>query len=1244
MWLALRRLALGFSLIIASSAILLFSDLNRRTKRTGQVPRIAILQYSSRPVMDQNVAGMIQGLANEGFVEDRTIHIQRFNAENDMPTANQIAKTITDGRFPVVMTSSTPCLQAVANANKAGKAVHVFGAVTDPFGAGVGISRKNPLDHPKHLVGIGTFQPVERAFDIAVQMYPGLKTVGVVWNAAESCSEACVIKARAKCKELGITLLEATVDSSSGVLEAAHSVVARGAQAMWIGGDNTVELAIDSLVAAAKQGHIPVFCNNPGIVDRGLIFGLGANYFEVGVIAGELAGKILRGTDPASIPIKDVAPERLILNTTALTGLKDPWTIPPDLFAKADGVYGPDGLQMKEDKTAQKPRPGRTYKIGVVYFAPDPGWDIIMEGLVDALQERGFVEGQNLDIRKAHANGEIANITPILQNYDNSDVDLIVTMTTPCLTAACTTVKRKPVVFSYVYDPVTAGAGKSMADHLPNVTGVGSFPPVEDTLAMMRALVPGLKTVGTLYNTSEANSRKVVSVARSRFKKQGIRLEEISISNSSEVFQAAQVLTQKDIDVLWISGDNTALMAFEGIVKATSSARLPLVINDFEFVEKGALAACGIGLYQPGHAAGILAARVLLGEKPASIPMQNVTEKRVGVNFDIAEKIGITFPKAILKEACLFVGLRSRLARPAKIALVQVVDNPVMDKACQGVIKAIQDAGLKQGRDFTIERMNAQGEPAQLPMIMASVKSKGVDLLVTAGTPTLLAAAKAVSDIPIVFTVASDPKALGIFQGGQRPPNITGVYDDPPVDRLIALAIERQPFLATVGTIWDPAEPNSEISVKKLRRVCKEKKLALCEVTANSTSELTAAAESLCAQGANIIVVSADNLVTTGFAAIVQVARKHNVPIYATEIGLVDAGATAAIGDDYADWGKQSGLLAAKILAGVKPADLPLEKTAVQRTVIAEKPKPQVAGQKKKWKMFLVRYSDSPLAEDATRGVHDGLKQAGLTEGTDFTLKIESAQGDIATLNTIFAAIKSEGADMVMTFSTPTLQAAVHKFDKTPIVFSVVANAIVAGAGKSTTDHRPNVTGITTEGAFDLMPALLKECMPNVKRVGTLFTPGEANSVYNKEELRGYLKQSGIELVDVPVNSSAEVVESAMSLCSKKIDAVCQCLDNLTSASFPSIARAAGKAKLPVFGFVSEQAKQGAVLCLARDYYDAGVEGALVAARVIRGEDPAKIPIENLKKATLIVNLNQARKVNVTIPESVIKRADKVIQ
>ena len=274
-----------------------------------------------------------------------------------------------------------------------------------------------------------------------------------------------------------------------------------------------------------------------------------------------------------------------------------------------------------------------------------------MQGLLEGLRDLGFVEGKNLEVRKAHAQGEIVNIPSVLQNYDNQDLDVIVPMTTPCLTAACSTVKKTPVVFTYVYDPIAAGAGKTRTDHLPNVTGVGSFPPVEETIDVIQQLVPGVRSVGTLYNSSEANSRKVVSVARELFRKRGITLEEVAITTTSEVFQAAQVLAQRSVQAFWITGDNTALQAFAGIVKVATDAHLPLINNDPEFVQQGALVSVGIGWYQTGYAAAQVVAQVLRGESPQTLPFENVAVMKVELNYEMARKLGITFPAELIKAA-----------------------------------------------------------------------------------------------------------------------------------------------------------------------------------------------------------------------------------------------------------------------------------------------------------------------------------------------------------------------------------------------------------------------------------------------------------------------------------------------------------------------------------------------------------------------------------------------------------------
>jgi len=295
--------------------------------------------------------------------------------------------------------------------------------------------------------------------------------------------------------------------------------------------------------------------------------------------------------------------------------------------------------------------PAMEHKIGLVYFAPEEGADMCMKGLFDGLKEQSIEEGVNLEVRRAHAQAEIANIPLLIQNYDGSDVDVIVAMTTPVLMAAGTVARSKPIVFTYVYDPIAAGVGKSQTEHLPLVTGVYSFPPVQETIDIIQRLVPGIRSVGTLYNTSEANSVKVVSVARGIFEQRHIQLREIAITGTSEIFQAAQVLTQRGVQALWVTGDNTALQGFDAIVKAARDAKLPLIINDPEFVQRGALVAVGIGWYETGKAASKVLARVLRGEQPRNIPFEEVAVKKLVLNQEVAKALGITFPPDIVQTA-----------------------------------------------------------------------------------------------------------------------------------------------------------------------------------------------------------------------------------------------------------------------------------------------------------------------------------------------------------------------------------------------------------------------------------------------------------------------------------------------------------------------------------------------------------------------------------------------------------------
>ena len=215
--------------------------------------------------------------------------------------------------------------------------------VSDPVAAGVGISPVNPRKHPLYMVGLGTMQPVAETLRMARRLAPRLARVGVAWNPSEANSEAGTKIARSVCKELRIELLEATVNGSAAVREAVGSLIGRGAEAIWVGGDNMVLSSLDAVIGPARSAGVPVFTSVPGCAARGALFDLGADYRRVGESIGRLAGRVLDGESPAEMPILYEVPPELWINRPALAALAGGWSFPPDIDARADVVVEKGG-------------------------------------------------------------------------------------------------------------------------------------------------------------------------------------------------------------------------------------------------------------------------------------------------------------------------------------------------------------------------------------------------------------------------------------------------------------------------------------------------------------------------------------------------------------------------------------------------------------------------------------------------------------------------------------------------------------------------------------------------------------------------------------------------------------------------------------------------------------------------------------------------------------------------------------
>ncbi len=282
-------------------------------------------------------------------------------------------------------------------------------------------------------------------------------------------------------------------------------------------------------------------------------------------------------------------------------------------------------------------------------------------------------------------------------------------------------------------------------------------------------------------------------------------------------------------------------------------------------------------------------------------------------------------------------------------------------------------------------------------------------------------------------------------------------------------------------------------------------------------------------------------------------------------------------------------------------------------------------------KFCFIGLSDNPLTEAALAGVSDGLTAAGMVRDRDYTLTVSNAQGDMATLTTMVTAADAAGYDLIFISSTPALQAATQRITSTPVVFTNSATPLAAGAGRTFTDHQPNITGICSMVDMAPMVAAIRRVMPECRTLGTLFVPTEVNSVSYRDALDTACRAAGLTLVSVPVSTSAEIADAATALCSRDIDAVCQIADNCVGAGMAGVIAAARQSRKPLFGFLDETQNE-AVASLLIDFRQCGYDAAGLARQILAGTPPAAIPIVPHPQTRMVYNREKAAAFGLTVP------------
>ncbi len=671
-----KDLWLAVALILGVSLLLLLSDLGQRKGNTknanqDQFPSIAIMQIRSTPLLDNHVAGITERLQQLGFIAPDRHNVRVFNPQGDLATANTIAREIVNGPYKLVITSSTLSLQTVAKANLTTGKLHVFGAVTDPYGTGVGISGSEPTQHPPYLTGIGTFQPVRRAFEVLRELQPAIRKVGVVWNPSEQCSEACLNQARKVCGELGISLVEAIATNTSEVAEAARSLMAKGIEAVWIGGDTVAMSSAGMIINLARQSGLPVFTNDPVDARNGALFGIGANYHLVGVYTADLAAKILNGRSPSEFGVGNVIPEELGINHEVLASLGNSWKVTKnieEILSKQAASRQETHAATTNSEAAKNPPTNEAkdynilnsnkiapFKLRVVLYSETEFAQRCREGVMDGLAAAGLSEGRDFDLKYFNAQGDMSTLSSIMTTVKSDRADMLVAISTPALQAAIRQAGVETrIVFTGVGDGVKAGAGKSESDHLPNVTGITTRSPFEGMAALIKETLPGVKTVGTLFTPAEINSVLYKDWFKEALLKQGIELVATPVTASSEITQAASELCSGKIQLVCQIVDNLTRPGFALIARKASGNNLPVYVFDSDQMKDGGTVCLARDYYDAGKEAAAVVLDILKGKNAGTIPFRNTENEKLIVNPELAMKYQLHLSENFNRRAIVF--------------------------------------------------------------------------------------------------------------------------------------------------------------------------------------------------------------------------------------------------------------------------------------------------------------------------------------------------------------------------------------------------------------------------------------------------------------------------------------------------------------------------------------------------------------------------------------------------------------
>lgn len=285
------------------------------------------------------------------------------------------------------------------------------------------------------------------------------------------------------------------------------------------------------------------------------------------------------------------------------------------------------------------------------------------------------------------------------------------------------------------------------------------------------------------------------------------------------------------------------------------------------------------------------------------------------------------------------------------------------------------------------------------------------------------------------------------------------------------------------------------------------------------------------------------------------------------------------------------------------------------------------------------QYGEHASLDNCREGFLQGLKEAGLTEGKDFTIDYQNAGFDDSTATQIAQNFSAKNVALMCAIATPSATAcfAAAEDKDIPVVFTAITDPKAAKLDAG------NITGTSDKLPVDAQMELIRALQPDAKTIGIIYTTSEPNSVSAIEEYKANASKFGFTIEAVGITAQAEAVQAAETLISKNVDCFSNLTDNNVVGVLPSILEKTDEAKIPVYGSEIEQVKKGCVASAGIDYVKLGVQTGKMAAKILKGEAKATdMDYETISEYETYINSDALKTFGITLPEDISKVATDV--